>query len=335
MMHLKYEARLILEAVQMGGTMTFLTDQAPENLTDWMSPLLQNFAGDIPFVKRSAQDLISGKFETQAQDLIFLWSSQLDLLQDLNAVLQGQRVLFGSENLQESPFPADYLWSPGDLDSWRRVLAQVRAMWGRAKSVDDIKDSFKSPCLFLDRDDVVVRNVPYNKDPEKVELMPGIEELINEAHDKGYWVALVTNQSGLGRGLISWTEYQKVHQRTLKLLAGKGCWLDESVWAGFIPQEEPPQGRLLASFRKPRGGMFQLVNTKLKAHLPSSVMVGDSASDLIAAHGLGIKNLYLLGSSKLEKEKKSLQQFQKTQSDFEFRVAETLSDVKLSFPKAE
>ncbi len=68
---------------------------------------------------------------------------------------------------------------------------------------------------------MVVKNVPYNTDPKKVELTPGIELLISAAHAKGYWVAVVTNQSGLGRGWISWGEYQDVHQKMLQLLADK------------------------------------------------------------------------------------------------------------------
>lgn len=322
--------KLILETVQMGGTLVFLNDAAPVDFSKWLQPLQAHFLGEIPFVKRHAQDLLTGLFETKSQDLVFFFSEQSSLVESLNSVLQGQRVLIGESKNGAMDHLIDFAWSSCDLQAWNSTFTELKFLWDIRPQLSKLVDSHTAPCLFLDRDDVVVKNIPYNKDPDKVQLLPGIESLITKAHACGYWVALVTNQSGLGRGLITWAEYQKVHQKTLQLLAEKGCWLDESVWAGYIENAEGQYGGLLASQRKPRVGMFQTVNAKLRVNMKDSVMVGDSATDLIAAFGAGIRNLYLLSSDKFEKENKKLLGYQRQYPDFLYHVAPNLADVVLS-----
>lgn len=310
----------------MGGVLVFLKDQAPGDIQQWMTSVQTVMAGEIPVVLRSADDLKSGKFKTRSEDLILLFEGQCSLVDSLNAVLQGQRILI-SEGAQ--PRGVDFMWPKATLTVWNETLTNLKAQLTSLKPLIENHSTQQTACLFLDRDDVVVRNVPYNNDPEKVELMPGAVELIQKAHQKGFWVALVTNQSGLGRGRISWTEYKKVHQRMLQLLAERSCWIDESVWASFIESEAVVEGRLLASLRKPRAGMFQLVHDKLRVKMSESFMVGDSATDLMAAHAAGVKNLCLFHSDKFAKEENSLREYQKSHPDFHFQVLKNLTDLSL------
>lgn len=327
-MMMQWETQII-DTVQMGGVLVFITDGAPANLEEWLKPLHEKYLGHIPFVKRSVNDLLSAKYQTKPQDMTFIFSSQVECLMALNAVLQGQRVLIGVEPLPSYKALVDFVWAPCELKDWKKGLESLAELMAGLSSPQDFLGCHEAPCLFLDRDDVVVKNVPYNKDPAKVELQPGIEDLISRAHGQGYWVALVTNQSGLGRGWISWPEYQAVHQRMLALLAEKSCWIDECVWSFFIDQEGVPAGRLMASLRKPRAGMFQLVNSKIKVNMAKSVMVGDSASDLIAAAGAGVGRLYLLASEKLNKEQSSLADYQMDHPSFQFEVRSDLKSVTL------
>lgn len=301
---------LVLEAVQMGGVVVFLEDTETLGGNQLLKELQSQFSGEVPFVRRQIQDLLSGKFETKAQDLVFFQATQHEMVWPLNSILQGQRVLLWDHGDYHGKAPFDFVWTSFSQKVWQQMLGQLKNRWPQATKIEDLALAHQTPCLFLDRDDVVVKNVPYNKEPEKVELMPGIIELISRAHRQGYWVALVTNQSGLGRGLINWREYQQVHQRTLQLLAEAGCWLDECVWSGYIDQDGVWQGRLLAGQRKPRTGMFQLVNQKLKVDMARSVMVGDSASDIIAAYGAGVAQRYLFCSEKWEKEIQKLEKLQ-------------------------
>lgn len=181
---------------------------------------------------------------------------------------------------------------------WEEVLKIIKV----GQSLPEVAGAGSRPCLFLDRDDVVIKDVPYAKNPETVELLPGVAELINEAHKQNYWVALVTNQSGLGRGWIDWESYQKVHQRMLQLLADNGAYFDDYEFSPYIKETDNVYGKLLPSLRKPRSGMFWRVQDKLKVDIKNSIMIGDSATDLVAARNFGISKLYLLKSHKSEKQ---------------------------------
>ncbi|MBO9668404.1 MAG: HAD-IIIA family hydrolase, partial [Bdellovibrio sp.] len=312
---MKSWAQLVADTVRLGGSLVFIEESAPANLAEWIGPLTKDFALRIPVLRRSAQSLQARRYQTRPQDLVFFFEGQEGLLDGLDSVLQGQRVWITAKD--QGPHNVDYVWqnvTQGSWDNfWQSLLPQFESLlenW----SADDVTGS---PCLFLDRDDVLVKNVPYNRDADQVMLIPGAVDLIRRAHEKGYWVGLVTNQSGIGRGRISWAEYQQVHQRMLKLLAQQGAWIDECVWSSFIENESVPEGRILAGLRKPRAGMFQLVREKLKVDMTNSLMVGDSATDLIAAFSAGVGSCYLFHSEKFDKERAILENFKKHQSRFD------------------
>ncbi|HEY1080517.1 MAG TPA: HAD-IIIA family hydrolase [Bdellovibrio sp.] len=319
--------KLILETVQLGGTLIFFKDLMNDEVAAYVEAILNLPEARIPVVLRTQKDFLSGAFRSRPEDLIVLMSSQVSVLAPLNAVLQGQRICLTAGAVPVQNPLLDATWTSCDLPVWRQAVQNVFAALDKAMKVAQWEGSHQAPCLFLDRDDVVVKNVPYNKNPELVELMPGITELIQRAHGAGYWVALVTNQSGLGRGWITWAEYQKVHQQMLRLLAAQGCWLDECVWAGFYEKEPAPAGLQFAGLRKPRGGMFQQVQDKLKVNLAASVMVGDSATDIVAAHGMGLKKLYLFRSEKVAEEKNKISEVQKSEPALQYSVITNFSEV--------
>ena len=319
--------KLILETVQLGGTLIFFKDLMNDDVAAHVGTILNLPEIRIPVVLRTQKDFLSGAFQSRPQDLILFMPAQVSLLAPINAVLQGQRICLTTGNEAVKNPLLDGTWSSCDWRAWHQAVNNVYAALDTAQAVAQWEASHQAPCLFLDRDDVVVKNVPYNKNPDLVELLPGITDLINRAHAAGYWVALVTNQSGLGRGWITWAEYQAVHQQMLKLLAAEGCWLDECVWAGFYEKEPAPAGSQFAGLRKPRGGMFQQVHDKLKVNLANSVMVGDSATDLVAAHGMGLKKLYLLNSEKVAEEKSKIAAFQKGEPSLQYSSVVSFSEV--------
>lgn len=320
---MKSWAQLIADTVRMGGVLIFIEDQAPANLQEWLKPLASIFAFRIPVSRRSAADLASRKFQTRPHDLIFFFEGQDAVLSKLDSVLQGQRVWL-STKAQDS-HNVDYIWGQMTLEAWETFWQSLQPQFDTLLENWHRDTEETSPCLFLDRDDVVVRNVPYNKDAAKVEILPGAVELIRRAHTQGYWVALVTNQSGIGRGRITWVEYQAVHQKMLELLAEQGAWIDECVWSAFIENESVQDGRILAGLRKPRAGMFQLVQEKLKVKMSKSIMVGDSATDLIAASAAGVQHCYLFHSEKFAQELEVLKEFQQRHSDFKFSTVTDFS----------
>nr|BFD60488.1 hypothetical protein CKG001_25950 [Bdellovibrio sp. CKG001]BFD63903.1 hypothetical protein BdHM001_25840 [Bdellovibrio sp. HM001] len=320
---------LILETVQLGGNLVFLADKAPSTLFTWTESLQKHFGAEIPFTIRRVQDLVARRFVTRAEDLILFFKEQESLLPVLESLLSGQRALVGTDAAPRLKDSWDFVFSDVTIETWRALLQSLHNQWNHTSVLQGLPGEHQAPCLFLDRDNVVVKDVPYNKDPEAVVLMPGIADLINRAHALGWWVALVTNQSGLGRGRIAWDEYQGVHQQMLRLLAEQNAWIDDCEWSAFISESVTQRGRLLAGLRKPRNGMFLKINDKLKVNMGLSMMVGDSASDLKAAYAAGVRKLYLLASDKTSKQEESLKIYQTLHPEFSYDTVESLMDISL------
>ena len=72
--------------------------------------------------------------------------------------------------------------------------------------------------LFLDRDGVVIEDCHHLSNPNQVTLLPGARELLRHANANGWPVVLITNQSGIARGLFDWDDYELVTDRLLELL---------------------------------------------------------------------------------------------------------------------
>ena len=263
-------------------------------------------------------------------DILFALSSELPVYGFL-----GQVVAVGASERHMQMGFCDYQLSSLDVDLWVEGLGKTARWPGEFESVtwdslislsraECFSGSYERPILFLDRDNVIVPDVPYNNDPDKVTLNAGVVELIHRAHQVGAWVAMVSNQSGLGRGKIRFDEFGYVHRQMLALLAAESVWIDHSEWASFIPDSDCVEGILYSQMRKPRPGMFWSVQRKLKGHLAASHMIGDSASDLLAAEQAGVAHLWLLKTEKVAEEVKKLESLR---PELRFHVIERLSEV--------
>ena len=146
------------------------------------------------------------------------------------------------------------------------------------------------PCLFLDRDGVLIEERNYLNDPDLVEVIAGAAATIARATKLGWAVAVVTNQSGIARGLISWDEYETVERRVESLLAESGVRVDMVLACPYVTNGRPPFDRDDV-WRKPGPGMLLEAQSALNLDLSRSVLVGDRLSDLQAAENAGLKTV--------------------------------------------
>jgi histidinol-phosphate phosphatase family protein len=142
--------------------------------------------------------------------------------------------------------------------------------------------------LFLDRDGTLIVDTGYPRDPAIVTLLPGVGEGLREAHALGYELIVVSNQSGVARGIISLEQLRAVEARVTSLLAGESVVLDDIRYC----QHGPDDG---CECRKPRAGMIQDAARDRDIDLTRSLMVGDRDSDMLAGHAAGCKTV-LVGS---------------------------------------
>lgn len=147
------------------------------------------------------------------------------------------------------------------------------------------------PALFLDRDGVLIEERHYVKNPDDVVLIENSVRALKPFVLQGYLLIIVSNQAGVGRGLLEWDDVFAVQQRLREL------WrLDDLSWdMALICPHHPThgQGEYLQDnhWRKPHTGMFEFAAKILPVDMARSLMVGDKHADLQAANDSGIPNL--------------------------------------------
>ncbi|MFQ5773400.1 MAG: D-glycero-alpha-D-manno-heptose-1,7-bisphosphate 7-phosphatase [Kiloniellaceae bacterium] len=169
---------------------------------------------------------------------------------------------------------------PDFLDSdgiWAQVLGPAAVAAGPPR-----------PALFLDRDGVIVEEVGFLHRPEDVRLIPGAAAAIAAANRTGVPVVVLTNQSGIGRGLYGWAAFAATQDRIVAELAGAGAALDMVLACPFHPDGAPPYRHPDHPCRKPRPGMLVRAGERLGLDLAASWIVGDRAADLEAGRAAGL-----------------------------------------------
>ncbi len=150
----------------------------------------------------------------------------------------------------------------------------------------------KSKALFLDRDGVLNRESSFIKNPEELEILPGVEESLSDARDLGFRLIVVSNQSGIARGLFDFDDLAEIHA---KLQIGCQHLLDAIYVCPHHPTEGCDALRHPCPCRKPEPGMLIRAQREWDLDLGSSWLVGDAPRDIQAAHQVGVRTLCVLG----------------------------------------
>jgi D-glycero-D-manno-heptose 1,7-bisphosphate phosphatase len=147
------------------------------------------------------------------------------------------------------------------------------------------------PAVFLDRDGVVIEDSHYLGDASRVRLVPGACEAIAALSRAGFIVVIVTNQSGVARGLFSIDSIEQVHAHLSHLLRGFGARVDAYRYCPHHPEAELLEYRLECECRKPRPGMLLGAAAELGISLSTSWMIGDRVTDLEAGAAAGCRTV--------------------------------------------
>ncbi|GJQ20702.1 MAG: D,D-heptose 1,7-bisphosphate phosphatase [Bacteroidia bacterium] len=164
--------------------------------------------------------------------------------------------------------------------------------------------SVETTALFLDRDGTINVEAEYLSDPDRVELIPGSAEAIREANETGIRVFVITNQSGVARGLYTEADILAVHQRLEELLAARGAKLDALYYCPHHPDVGSPPYRIVCSCRKPKTGMLEQAAKTHGIDLASSFVVGDKCSDIEAGKNARCATtLVMTGYGRIERDR--------------------------------
>jgi D-glycero-D-manno-heptose 1,7-bisphosphate phosphatase len=144
------------------------------------------------------------------------------------------------------------------------------------------------PAIFLDRDGTIIEAVHYLADPAKVRLLPGAAAAINRLRAAGYACVVVSNQSAIGRGLLTVEGLHEIHAELCRQLAEEGAALDGFYFCPTVPSSDD-RTTLDDHDRKPGPGMLRKAAADLGLDLALSWMVGDMVSDILAGHNAGCR----------------------------------------------
>jgi D-glycero-D-manno-heptose 1,7-bisphosphate phosphatase len=143
--------------------------------------------------------------------------------------------------------------------------------------------------LFLDRDGTLIEDVGYPSDPALVKLLRGAAAVLRDARARGVLLVIVTNQSGVGRGMFDEATARRVQARVEELFAAEGVTFDGVYYCFHGPNEG-------CACRKPAPGMLLSAAAELGIDLARSIMIGDKASDVEAGAAAGCASIRFAGA---------------------------------------
>lgn len=150
------------------------------------------------------------------------------------------------------------------------------------------------PILFLDRDGIIIEDSGYVGSAAQVRLYPDAVDAIALSRNRGYRVAVVTNQSGIARGFYDWAGFAAVQQVIDAALSERGAGLDAVFACAYHREGADPYNVSDHPWRKPRPGMILEGLVRLNGAGARSALVGDSASDVAAARAAGLGTAVLV-----------------------------------------
>ena len=133
--------------------------------------------------------------------------------------------------------------------------------------------------IFLDRDGTLNPDPGYISNPDDYELFDGVKEALARLQKAGYLLILITNQSGISRGLFTEKDLEAVHEKMKRLLKSGGVTIDAIYYCPHHP-DHPYNGISECNCRKPKPGMILKAISDYKIDKEHSFMVGDRTSDI-------------------------------------------------------
>jgi D-glycero-D-manno-heptose 1,7-bisphosphate phosphatase len=151
----------------------------------------------------------------------------------------------------------------------------------------------KMPAVFLDRDGTLIEERSYPKDPDQVQLLPGAAAAVRRLRSAGFACVVVTNQSGVGRGLLTEAQMHAVNDEMQRQLRAADIQLDGLYCCTLAPRTSD-QTAIEHLDRKPGPGMLLRAARELQLDLEASWVVGDSVSDILAGRHAGCRGQILV-----------------------------------------
>ena len=154
------------------------------------------------------------------------------------------------------------------------------------------------PAVFLDRDGVLTEEKSYVTSVGDLTVFPYARECVRKIHEKGYYAIVITNQSGVARGLFTEQQLLEMNQYLIEETG-----VDAVYYCPHHPDGKIELYRKRCSCRKPGTGLFRRACKDFKIDMEHSCMTGDRAGDILAGKYAGLRTILLesgYGTTRLE-----------------------------------
>ncbi|MBI5022469.1 MAG: HAD family hydrolase [Ignavibacteriales bacterium] len=148
--------------------------------------------------------------------------------------------------------------------------------------------------IFLDRDGTIVEEVDYLRSPSQIQLLAESAEAIRFANELGLLLFIVTNQSGIARGLLTENELEIIHSELTTQLKNKGARIDGLYYCPHHPEFGSERYRRDCECRKPKTGMLHQAAKDHNVDLLKSFVVGDKMIDIQTGNNCGARTILVL-----------------------------------------
>ena len=148
--------------------------------------------------------------------------------------------------------------------------------------------------IFLDRDGTINEEVDYLTSPLDLRLIAGSADAIHEANEAGFKVVIITNQSGIARGILTEDQLAEIHTALLSKLLEHDARVDAILYCPHHPDFGVPPYRTICNCRKPNTGMIDSAAKTLSIDVKKSFVIGDRMIDVQTGNNSGATSILVL-----------------------------------------
>ena len=174
------------------------------------------------------------------------------------------------------------------MDGFLQLPSNSRLKWPRT----DLGELITRQAAFLDRDGVLVEDVNFMTSPDQLRILPGVANALGMLRNR-YFIIVITNQSGIARGLMTEEDLAAIHTELVRRFADENVAVDALYYCPHLPGATNPTYGVECECRTPRPGMLKQAASDWDLDLSRSFLVGDRPSDIQAADAAGVKAILL------------------------------------------
>ena len=168
------------------------------------------------------------------------------------------------------------------------------------------RPSKKRPAVFLDRDGTLIHDAGYLNRHSQVKFFPDSVKALKLLRKAGFYLFIVSNQSGAARGYFPESSIRKVHRHIQSWLNSKGARIDRFFYCPHYPEGKVKSLSWVCACRKPNPGMILEASKKYPVDLKRSYAVGDKMDDLLLARNARLAGGFLVRTGKGRESEKQL-----------------------------